>query len=154
MRGVRPAQRMLYETRPVVGSDFEWLYTLRREVYFDVVSTQFGTWDEDKQRKLFEDSWKPEGARAVILEGRCVGMFAVEERTDCIWLAEIQIAPVFQGRGIGTELITELRANARERRLPLRLRVLRENHRARRLYERLGFRQVGDTEHHHVMETA
>jgi GNAT superfamily N-acetyltransferase len=53
-------------------------------------------------------------------------------------LAELFLEPAFHGRGWGTALVQEVIAEASQRGLPLRLRVLRSNP-ARRLYARLGF---------------
>jgi ribosomal protein S18 acetylase RimI-like enzyme len=72
----------------------------------------------------------------------------VEESEDEIYLAEIQVAPAWQGRGIGSSVVRSLmdRAAASER--PLTLRVLHVNDRARKLYERLGFHQFKTIETH------
>ena len=53
-----------------------------------------------------------------------------------------EIALQYQGRGIGTALIGDLLAEANEGGVPVRLRVLRTDRPASRLYERLGFRSV------------
>jgi len=66
-------------------------------------------------------------------------------------LVGIQLLPEFQGRGIGSDLILRELAHAKALGKPLRLQVLRANDRARALYERLGFRVVGETEHHFMM---
>jgi ribosomal protein S18 acetylase RimI-like enzyme len=61
------------------------------------------------------------------------------------------VAPEHQGKGIGTRLISEVLQDAHSRGLAVRLRVLKVNP-AQRLYERLGFAVVGETETHHLME--
>jgi ribosomal protein S18 acetylase RimI-like enzyme len=57
-------------------------------------------------------------------------------------LAGIQLLPAHQGHGLGTHLIEQFLVDARDRGLPARLRVQRDNARARRLYDRLGFVEV------------
>lgn len=52
------------------------------------------------------------------------------------------VLPEFRGRGIGTGMVQRLVAMAR-RRFPAILLSVREDNRAVRLYERLGFRQTG-----------
>ena len=61
-------------------------------------------------------------------------------------LAGIQLLPAHQGHGLGTHLIEQFLVDARDRGLPARLRVQRDNPRARRLYERLGFVEVDATD--------
>ncbi|WP_141735949.1 GNAT family N-acetyltransferase [Oligoflexus tunisiensis] len=69
-----------------------------------------------------------------------------------MFLIEIQIDAPYQGKGIGTQLIKKVINEAKVKDLPLRLQVLKENDKARKLYLRLGFRQVSETETHIVME--
>ncbi len=71
---------------------------------------------------------------------------------DHMFLIEIQIDAPYQGKGIGTQLIKKVINEAKVKDLPLRLQVLKENDKARKLYLRLGFRQVSETETHIVME--
>ncbi len=61
------------------------------------------------------------------------------------------VAPEFQKRGIGTQLLEKQLDEARHLNVPVRLQVLRENL-ARQLYERLGFIVTGKTETHYLME--
>ena len=81
-----------------------------------------------------------------------IGMLMILEETDRLWLDEIQIDPKFQNQGIGTVVIAEIIATARDRQLPVHLRVLRANRGAHRLYRRLGFRRIEEAKHHIVME--
>lgn len=65
-------------------------------------------------------------------------MINVERRADEIYLARIEILPGYQGRGIGTHLISTLIDQARQLGQDLVLDVLTVNRRARALYQRLG----------------
>ncbi|WP_084678565.1 GNAT family N-acetyltransferase [Actinopolymorpha alba] len=67
-------------------------------------------------------------------------------RSTAVVLGGIQIHPAFQGNGIGTHLITALIQESRSTAKPLHLDVDRNNVRARRLYERLGFEQHAESE--------
>jgi ribosomal protein S18 acetylase RimI-like enzyme len=63
--------------------------------------------------------------------------------TSEICIIDIALLPEFCGRGIGTMFIRELQAEAQSSNRPLRIHVERFNP-ARRLYERLGFREIED----------
>jgi ribosomal protein S18 acetylase RimI-like enzyme len=63
-------------------------------------------------------------------------------------LAEIEILPEWQGRGIGSAVVRSLMREAASRQKPLTLRVLHINQRARTLYERLGFQPFREIETH------
>jgi ribosomal protein S18 acetylase RimI-like enzyme len=66
---------------------------------------------------------------------------------------DIALAPVFRGRGIGTDLLRVLIAEADEtaRKLSIHVEV---NNPARALYERLGFQPAGEHGVYVLMERA
>ena len=57
--------------------------------------------------------------------------------------ADITLLPEFRGKGLGRAALTELIATARFKKKPPTLHVVLGNS-ARRLYESLGFRKVGE----------
>ena len=111
----------------------------------------YGAWDEDVARRIFAERWRPASMRIVVVGGRDAGMLEVLRSDGEHNLANIRVAPEYRGQGIGTQLIGEVLREARQRGLPVTLRVLKVNP-ARRLYERLGFVKVAETESHYLME--
>ncbi len=65
-------------------------------------------------------------------------------------LGTIILLPELRGRGIGLCLIEKILERGRQTGRPVVLQVLRLNP-ARRLYERLGFREIELTPTHHLM---
>jgi ribosomal protein S18 acetylase RimI-like enzyme len=140
-----------YSLRPCTGDDGEFARRVHREAYFDVVTRQFGEWDDERQRGFFEAKWDPPGYRAIVVDGADVGVVRSRREADHYFLDEIQLLPMAQGSGVGSAIIRDLQEQAQHAGLPLRLQVLKQN-RARRLYERLGFYVTGETAHHFQME--
>ncbi len=69
------------------------------------------------------------------------------ERPDFVYLDDLSVTEASRGHGIGTRLILRAEDYARQLNIPvLVLHVERENHGARRLYERLGFLPHGETD--------
>ena len=62
-----------------------------------------------------------------------------------ISLAQIHVEPPYRSRGIGMELIKDLLHDARTKTKPVSLSVVKHNP-AQTLYERLGFRVIGEDE--------
>lgn len=91
-------------------------------------------------------------ASVIEVEGRAVGLWKLWRRPDAWWILQVQLMPEQQNRGVGAALIRRLQAEAREARMPLKLKVLKTNP-ALRLYERLGFVVVGEDEHGYEMES-
>ncbi|MER2511175.1 MAG: GNAT family N-acetyltransferase [Nitrosomonas ureae] len=143
---------MTIQIRPARDSDFQWLLELHHTVYRDLITQEFGYWDSDEELGLFKNAWESKQIEVLLRNDKPVGMFIVVAHVDHLWLDEIQIDPRYQNQGIGTEVIGRLIARARTCFLPLRLRVLRVNQGAYRLYQRLGFLRIGGVKYHHVME--
>jgi ribosomal protein S18 acetylase RimI-like enzyme len=97
-------------------------------------------WDEAWQRYDFERRFQQYLVSIIEADGRDAGCLWVESSPDSIYLADFQVLPELQGRGIGTSVLRALIAEATARGVPVELSVLQMNPRARRLYERLGFR--------------
>lgn len=77
-------------------------------------------------------------------EGRVTGYFIAMEGVDELHLLNLTIAPAGQGRGHGSALLETVLAHARSRGLAqVWLEVRASNSRARSLYARRGFAEVG-----------
>lgn len=137
--------------RPATGADRPFIWDTCRLAYRDVVTRQFGGWDDADQAARFEDKWRGAAFDVVMVDGVPAGAIWTTDEGSCFWLREIFLRPEFHGRGIGGGLVAGEIARARQAGRPLRLRVLRQN-RARRLYERLGFTRCGETDTHFWME--
>jgi ribosomal protein S18 acetylase RimI-like enzyme len=87
----------------------------------------------------------------VLLSGRPVGRLYVARRADDILLIDIALLPDYRNAGIGSLLLTDLLAEAEQVGKPVRLHVEPWN-RARRLYERLGFRRIAQQGLYWLME--
>lgn len=144
---------MQYSLRSVRSDDLGWLYELNEESYHDVVTRQFGRWDEEFQQGLFHDKWPPmPAAQIVICADVRVGVVLFAQRENYDWLQEIQIKAECRGQGLGTSIVQSYIDDARSRRQPLRLQVLYENHQAKQLYLRFGFVESESLENHWLME--
>lgn len=88
--------------------------------------------------------------RIVTVSDQRVAMVKARHESDRTTLIQIQVLPQFQNRGIGRRMIGDLIDGARRRSVPVELSVLKVNP-AGALYERLGFKIVGDTPLSHLM---
>lgn len=143
---------MNIQTRSARDSDYHWLLEMHHTVYRDLITQEFGYWNEDEELGLFMKAWESKPIEILMLKNKNVGMLIVDEHADHLWLDEIQIDPRYQHQGIGTEAIAHIIVRARTFYFPLRLRVLHANRGAYRLYQKLGFRQINRARHHTVME--
>lgn len=139
------------EVRGARESDREFARQTHHAAYRDVVERQFGTWDEALQDQFFEADWDPPTKEIIVADGQECGYCIVEYRDEDIHLRELVVHPEHQGRGIGTWLLRGLQEKANAASVPIRLGTFRRNQ-AQQLYRRLGFREIGTTDTHVLME--
>ena len=134
-----------YTLRPATDDDFAFLFGLHRAAMGQYIETIWG-WHDDWQEEYFRRKFDPSARQVIQVEGRDAGVVVVEQRPDEVYLSLIELLPEFQQRGIGTQIVNDIKATAHNAGLPVTLHVLRTNEQARRLYERLGFQVIGDEE--------
>jgi ribosomal protein S18 acetylase RimI-like enzyme len=86
------------------------------------------------------------------LEGRPIGRIVVDRPGDKIYIVDQAIVPELRSRGAGTAIMRALMDEATAAGLPARLTVADSNDPSLRLYERLGFRQIGEAMMYMEME--
>lgn len=136
--------------REATPADSNFAFLVRKVVFKEYVE-EAGKWDEDEERRLHDQRVEQQDFRVISLGGVDVGILALVEASACIKLNQLFILPEWQGRGIGSECMRVIMAEARERGLPVRFRVLKVNQRARVFYQRLGFVCTGQTDTHVIM---
>ena len=127
--------------RPVEPSDSEELFRIHLASMGAYLAEAFGEWSEVADREHHE-KWMQDGRAQVITIGdRTAGALEVVRDDDALWLRRIELDPRLQGQGLGSAIVREIQELAREQGLRVVLDVFPHNP-ARRLYERLGFREV------------
>ncbi|MEQ9004151.1 MAG: GNAT family N-acetyltransferase [Pseudomonadales bacterium] len=79
------------------------------------------------------------GVSVAEVDGRVVGMVAVSTAPDGAWIDQLYVAPDSVNHGVGTLLLRHALEGLSR---PVRLYTFRENHSARRFYERHGFTAI------------
>ena len=126
-------------TRPAVLADEPFLMRLRRLTMDEHIERVGKVADDAAHRARVLVNF--EAAKIVCLDGEPIGLLK-DYRAENEWmLVQIQLLPEHQGKGFGEQLIRTVLAQAEAAGLPVALSVLRGNP-ARRLYERLGFREA------------
>jgi ribosomal protein S18 acetylase RimI-like enzyme len=140
----------MYTLRPASEADFDFLYELHEVTMRDYVAATWG-WDDQLQREMFKKSYGDKPRSIVVVGGVDNGVVYIERRAEHVYLEVVELHPRVQRRGIGAAIVRSLIEQAAAARLPAALRVLKVNVGARRLYQRLGFAIVGESETHYDM---
>ena len=130
--------------RPARPVDYDFALALYVET-IKPYTIAYMAWDAAVETARFARLWMPANTRIIMRNGADIGWLAASERASDIFLQQIYIVPAHQRRGIGTEVMQLLLTQWNAAGKPIVLAVLKNNP-ARRLYERLGFAVVGETE--------
>lgn len=142
----------MYHLRRASENDFDFVLSLFKTVYEDYIIKFWSGRDDEFQKHFYESRFKPERIQVILNSEKEIGVLELIEKGRQIYIEEIQIEPDSQGRGIGTKIINDIKKTAFELNCSVGLQVLKSN-RAKKLYERLGFTIIGETETHYIMET-
>ncbi len=133
-----------YALRPATASDLELTYAITEDAMRGYVEQTWGAWDEAAQRVKHRSQFTPATYRVVECDGTAAGLLAVEEEPADLWLFKLYLFRGFRGRGLGGALLQRVIDEGAALGKPVRLKVLRVNQAALRLYLRKGFRVTGE----------
>jgi ribosomal protein S18 acetylase RimI-like enzyme len=141
-----------YWLREADSGDLDILYRIHRAALGPYVEQTWGVWDEPAQLQYWRERFDPARIQAIETDDGTIGYLELVVHDDHLEVANIEVSPRHQGRGIGTSLLKSILEEGRRSGHAVRLQVLKVNT-ARRLYERLGLVQTGETETHYLMAT-
>jgi ribosomal protein S18 acetylase RimI-like enzyme len=134
--------------RAAGGADLDWLVDLRIRTMGAYLEASGDVLSRAEQQARVEQDF--DCIRIVALEGEAIGMVKVVRRSGEWRLVQIQLDAAHQCRGIGGSIVAALLAEARAAGAAVTLSVLKVNP-AKRLYDRLGFRVVDETDRSYDM---
>ena len=147
---INPIPRI--DFRQATEEDFDFLFAMHISTMKEYVDRIWG-WDDAFQESLFRERYIPNQVQVITFDGKDIGMISLEERDEDVFLRAIEILPSHQGQGIATRIIQQIIDDAASKQKPVILSVLKVNP-AKRLYERLGFSIIEETDTHFIMKTS
>jgi ribosomal protein S18 acetylase RimI-like enzyme len=139
-----------YTVRPSMPDDRDALYEIHRAAMFPYVSATWG-WDEEDQRRRFRAYFAVEPLQAIVVGEEIVGILHLKRTPETIEVVNIELHPEHQGKGIGARILSAILAEGAASDRAVELQVLKVNDGAHRLYQRMGFRDTGETSTHILM---
>jgi GNAT superfamily N-acetyltransferase len=144
-----PKLQTMIALRPARSDDYEFT----KQIYYDtmrgIIEQLFG-WDREREDKKFAAQFKLEDVRIITADGRDVGWIQTLPLEDSLYLGQFYVIPALQRRGIGSEILRRLIAEARGQGKAMTLSVVKINP-VRKLYEAHGFRITHDDEYKYHM---
>ena len=139
-----------YSLRNITEQDYNFIYQVKKNAYIKYVEENFGEWKEEIQKeffKVFMDRFK-EGAFIITFQGNDIGFYNSCENDYVYEIGNICILPEYRGKGIGTVILKDVLAEHVDK--EIHLQYFKQNP-VGRLYERLGFQRIGETQYHYQM---
>jgi GNAT superfamily N-acetyltransferase len=134
--------------RPASPQDFDYCAKL----YFagmEQIIRQLNL-DMDAQVSSFQKQWEPAQVQLITLDATDVGWLQSITAEDALFLAQLFVDASVQRRGIGTEVMRRVIAEASRTGRAVELAVVKINP-ALRLYEKLGFKVTYEDDHKFYM---
>jgi ribosomal protein S18 acetylase RimI-like enzyme len=140
---------MNIDFRPAEKSDLNFLLDLRKKT-MNIHLKNSGV-PTDKQTHLDRILHRFDLAKIVSINGIDLGLLKSYHDQDKGWvIVQLQISPDYQGKGIGSKIISDIIDRAASDGCDVTLEVLKENP-AKILYQRLGFETISQDNHEYKM---
>ena len=130
---------------------YEFVYEVKKNAYIKYVEQIWGPWNEEDQRKYFDNfiNTYKDNSYIIELNGEHIGFYNDELLEDNTYeIGNICIIPKYQGKGIGTQLLKEIISKNKDK--DIKIPYFKQNP-VGELYKRLGFIPNGETNYHYQM---
>jgi GNAT superfamily N-acetyltransferase len=134
-----------YTLRQADFRDAEFAYEVVKVTMRDYAIQTWGTW-LDKESKIAATIDTESGKIEIIyINNEKAGTLQLEKRKHEIFINQIYLLPSFQNKGVGRDIINDLKKMARDEKTPLKLTVLQVNP-AKEFYIKNGFKIEKETQ--------
>lgn len=144
-----------YNMRPYIDNEYhnykEFIYQTKKDAYLKYVEHYWGSWNEEEQRKFFENfiNQVKDDIYIIQLNGKDIGFYNGLTLEDGNYeIGNICIIEEYQGKGIGTQVLKDIMELHKDQ--DLHIQYFKINP-VGKLYERLGFTPNGETDYHYQM---
>jgi ribosomal protein S18 acetylase RimI-like enzyme len=137
--------------RKYKNNDYEFVYKIKKNAYEKYVINYWGEWNEKEQKKYFDKfiEAKKNDAYIIQYDNIDIGFYNGNILENGNYeIGNICIIPEYQNKGIGTKIIEEFIALYKN--TDIELQCFKINP-VKKLYERLGFNTIGETQFHYQM---
>ncbi len=137
--------------RPAKYEDWELTFEFKKDGLKKYVEKIWG-WDEKIQKKMHKENFDPRKTEIIHSENNEIGYWTIRTSDSEIYLENLILGKEFQNIGFGTKIMGLIIQKSENEKRPIGLRVLKENKRAKKFYENLGFEKISESENHYEMK--
>ena len=140
-----------FNLRKITCEDYDFIYNVKKKCYKKYVEYYYGKWNDKDQREYFGkfiDQVK-DNAYIIEVDGVDIGFYNGEDiDNDTYEIGNICILEKYQGRGIGTKILTYILEKYKNQNITIQYFKINP---VGNLYKRLGFVLDGESEFHFQM---
>lgn len=140
-----------FNLRKITDKDYDFIYHVKKEGYIKYVEYYYGEWNDKDQREYFFKFINQVKDNAYIIEvdGVDVGFYNGDDiDSDTYEIGNICILEKYQGRGIGTKILTTVLDENKNKNITIQYFKINP---VGKLYKRLGFVLDGESKFHFHM---
>jgi ribosomal protein S18 acetylase RimI-like enzyme len=138
-------------SREMTRKDLPQILAISKDNMAQIIFSSWGVEfrDEDLLHILLEPSAYTE---VLEVDGRIIAYYSVDTRNDSLFINSIQVMKIFQGQGLGKEMMQRIEDLAKARELrAIELWVQITNRAAMEFYRHLGYRMVSRQGNNYLM---
>ena len=139
------------EIRRANPDEGDFVFHVRERSFRETIERS-GGWDHEFQRSTHDRRFGSQDYWIVLVDDERAGSMSFEMDPEALALFQLFLLPEYQSQGVGEQCMGIVMRLAADRRVKVRLQVLKANARALAFYIRLGFYVVDATSSHDVME--
>ena len=145
------AMHKTIELRPATRKDYDFLYYVKKTTLKPYIEEIWG-WDEDIQQAFFANSFDTKTHQVIFYKGIAIGLLETFINDHKIDVIELELLPEYQGKQIGSSILKDILKTANQNNMKVGIGCFKQNARAKKLYEKLGFHQIKETATHYILE--
>jgi ribosomal protein S18 acetylase RimI-like enzyme len=141
-----------YNLRPVTNEDLDFIYSVMETCFSKYVKEMFGAWDPPVQREIVKIKFLDANSKIIQKNNVDIGLLIVVRGEDEIEISQFAILPQYRYIGLSARIVEDLKAEALNKGVPIKLRVLIRNLYAIKFWRAAGFNVTHKTDTHVYMK--
>jgi ribosomal protein S18 acetylase RimI-like enzyme len=135
--------------RKCLKTDIGYLLWLRKKTMNEhLINSGIDVSDENHLNRIM---FQFDQAKIILLKDQKIGLLKILEHQNSIEIIQIQIEPLYQGKGLGQKIIKSIIEKLSGEKLSVTLSVLKEN-KAKKLYDTIGFKVIIENNESFIMK--
>lgn len=133
-------KELKFKIRNCTDKDYIFVYNLLKRNMKALFEKHWGGWNP----KVFRQSFNKNNTKIIEYKTKKVAFYDLKFKKNFSYIHNVQVSGLMQGKGLGTFLMSLMEKETKKHKLKkIRLKVFKDNL-ARKLYLKIGYKQIKD----------